>query len=73
MIKFNFLFFFYFINIMSDYNTHREILINILNTSLIKKVHAAQKIQAAINGYWTRLSLELFDICKKKQYFKVQN
>ena len=35
---------------MSDYNTHREILINILNTSLIKKVHAAQKIQAAING-----------------------
>jgi len=58
---------------MSDCNKRREMLINILNTSLIKKVYAAQKIQAAINGYWTRLSLELFDICKKKQYFKVQN
>lgn len=58
---------------MSDYNTQKDILINILNTSLIKKVHTAQKIQAAINGYWIRLSLELFDICKKKQYFKIQN
>ena len=58
---------------MSDYNTQRDILINILNKTLIKKVHAAQKIQAAINGYWTRLSLQLFNICKKKQYFKIKN
>ena len=58
---------------MPDYNKRRELLINILNTSLIKKVKASQTIQAAIRGYWTRLSLELFDLCKERQYFKVQN
>ena len=49
----------------------RDFLINNLNLSLIKKVRASQKIQAAVRGYWTRLSLKLFNICKKKNYFKL--
>ena len=58
---------------MNTSKTHRDMLIDDLNMSLIKKVQASQRIQAAIRGYWTRLSLKLFIICKEKQYFKVKN
>ena len=58
---------------MTTSKKHTDILINNLNMSLIKKVKASQKIQAAVRGYWTRLSLKLFDICKEKQYFKIKN
>ena len=58
---------------MNTSKTHRDMLIDDLNMSLIKKVQASQRIQAAVRGYWTRLSLKLFIICKEKQYFKVKN
>ena len=58
---------------MNTSKTHRDMLIDDLNMSLIKKVQASQRIQAAIRGYWTRLSLKLFILCKEKQYFKVKN